>query len=126
MILQRILTVIAQSIQLQNVASTAGPYLLITLAEASGGSATDIEPGSEILKANKDNVKQWYLASSDVQKAFSAGEIGVDVFMDMNIPSLLESGLNVKWMALKRETSLPLLQSMLSRMPRIRNLPNCM
>jgi len=84
-------------ISLPDMASTAGPYLLIALAETSGGSATNVEPGFEILKANKDNVKQWYLASSDVQKAFSTGEIGVSVFMDMNMPSLLESGLNVKW-----------------------------
>jgi len=84
-------------ISLPDMASTAGPYLLITLAETSGGSATNVEPGFEVLKANKDNVKQWYMASSDVQKAFTTGEIGVSVFMDMNVPSLLESGLNVKW-----------------------------
>ena len=37
------------------------------------------------------------MASSDVQKAFTTGEIGVSVFMDMNVPSLIDSGLNVKW-----------------------------
>ncbi len=84
-------------ISLPDMASTAGPYLLMTLAESSGGNATDVEPGFEHLKANKDNVKQWYLASSDVQKAFSTGEIGVAVFMDMNMPALKEAGLNVKW-----------------------------
>jgi putative spermidine/putrescine transport system substrate-binding protein len=84
-------------ISLPDMASTAGPYMLITLAEQSGGSATNVEPGFELLKANKDNVKQWYLASSDVQTAFSTGEIGVSVFMDMNMPSLKEAGLNVKW-----------------------------
>lgn len=84
-------------ISLPDMASTAGPYLLATLAEKSGGSATNVDPGFEVLKANKDNVKQWYLASSDVQKAFSTGEIGVSVFMDMNMPSLKKAGLNVKW-----------------------------
>lgn len=84
-------------LSLPDMASTAGPYLLATLAEKSGGSATNVEPGFDVLKANKDNVKQWYLASSDVQKAFSTGEIGVSVFMDMNMPSLKKAGLNVKW-----------------------------
>lgn len=84
-------------ISLPDMASTAGPYLLIALAEGAGGSATNVDPGFELLKANKDNVKQWYLASSDVQKAFSTGEIGVSVFMDMNMPSLKETGLNVQW-----------------------------
>ncbi|MDF2523272.1 MAG: transporter substrate-binding protein [Clostridiales bacterium] len=84
-------------LSLPDMASTAGPYVLSTLAEKSGGSATNVEPGFEVLKANKDNVKQWYLASSDVQKAFSTGEIGVTVFMDMNMPSLKKAGLNVKW-----------------------------
>jgi putative spermidine/putrescine transport system substrate-binding protein len=86
-----------KQISLPDMASTAGPYLLAALAEKSGGSATNVDPGFEILKANKDNVKQWYLASSDVQKAFTTGEIGVSVFMDMNMPALKKAGLNVKW-----------------------------
>lgn len=84
-------------LSLPDMASTAGPYLLTVLAEGTGGSATNVDPGFELLKANKDNVKQWYLASSDVQKAFSTGEIGVSVFMDMNMPTLKEAGLNVEW-----------------------------
>ncbi len=84
-------------LSLPDMASTAGPYLLITLAEKSGGSATNVEPGFKLLKANKDNVKQWYLASSEVQTAFTTGEIGVAVFMDMNMPTLRKSGLDVKW-----------------------------
>lgn len=84
-------------LSLPDMASTAGPYLLQTLAEKSGGSATNVTPGFDLLKANKDNVKQWYMASSDVQTAFTTGEIGVSVFMDMNMPSLKKAGLNVKW-----------------------------
>ncbi len=84
-------------ISLPDMASTAGPYLLLTLAEKSGGSATNVEPGFKLLKANRGNVKQWYLSGSDVQTAFSTGEIGVAVFMDMNMPSLKKAGLNVKW-----------------------------
>lgn len=84
-------------LSLPDMASTAGPYLLIALAEKSGGSEVNVDPGFELLKANKDNVKQWYLASSDVQTAFSTGEIGVSVFMDMNMATLKETGLNVKW-----------------------------
>lgn len=84
-------------LSLPDMASTAGPYLLIALAEKSGGSAANVNPGFDLLKANKDHVKQWYLASSDVQTAFTTGEIGVSVFMDMNMPSLKKAGLNVKW-----------------------------
>lgn len=84
-------------LSLPDMASTAGPYLLTTLAEKAGGSATNVQPGFDILKANKDNVKQWYMASSDVQTAFTTGEIGVSVFMDMNMPALKKAGLNVKW-----------------------------
>jgi putative spermidine/putrescine transport system substrate-binding protein len=84
-------------LSLPDMASTAGPYLLTTLAEKSGGSATNVEPGFKLLKANKNNVKQWYMTSSEVQTAFSTGEIGVAVFMDMNMPSLKKAGLNVKW-----------------------------
>jgi putative spermidine/putrescine transport system substrate-binding protein len=84
-------------LSLPDMASTAGPYLLITLAEKAGGSATNIEPGFKLLKANKDQVKQWYMTSSEVQTALSTGEIGVTVFMDMNMPTLKKAGLNVKW-----------------------------
>lgn len=84
-------------LSLPDMASTAGPYLLATLAEKSGGSATNVQPAFDLLKANKDNVKQWYLASSDVQTGFTTGEIGVSVFMDMNMPALKKAGLNVKW-----------------------------
>jgi putative spermidine/putrescine transport system substrate-binding protein len=88
-------------LSLPDMASTAGPYLLIALAEKAGGSATNVEPGFKLLKANKDNVKQWYMTSSEVQTAFTTGEIGVSVFMDMNMPSLKKTGLNVKWITPK-------------------------
>lgn len=84
-------------LSLPDMTSTAGPYLLITLAQKSGGSATNVEPGFKLLKAKKDQVKQWYTTSSEVQTAFSTGEIGISVFMDMNMPSLKKAGLNVKW-----------------------------
>jgi putative spermidine/putrescine transport system substrate-binding protein len=84
-------------LSLPDMASTAGPYLLITLAEESGGSANNVEPGFKLLKANRDKVKQWYMTSSEVQTAFSTGEISVAVFMDMNMPTLKKAGLNVKW-----------------------------
>jgi putative spermidine/putrescine transport system substrate-binding protein len=91
-------------LSLPDMASTAGPYLLITLAEKSGGSATNVEPGFKLLKANKDIVKQWYMTSSEVQTAFSTGEISVAVFMDMNMPTLKKAGLNVKWVNPKEGT----------------------
>ena len=84
-------------ISLPDMSSTAGPYLLIALAEALGGSQENVDPAFELLAANKDKIAQFYSASSDVQTAFTTGEIAVSVFMDMNMPTLTEAGLNVKW-----------------------------
>ena len=84
-------------ISLPDMSGTAGPYLLITLAEALGGSQENVDPAFELLAANKDKIAQFYTASSDVQTAFTTGEIAVSVFMDMNMPTLTDAGLNVKW-----------------------------
>lgn len=84
-------------LSLPDMASTAGPYLLVTLAEAQGGSQEDVDAAFKLLADNKDNVAQFYTTSSDVQTAFTTGEIAVTVFMDMNVPTLKDAGLNVEW-----------------------------
>ena len=84
-------------ISIPDMSSTAGPYLLVALAEALGGSQENVDPAFELLAENKDKIAQFYSASSDVQTAFTTGEIAVSVFMDMNMPTLTDAGLNVKW-----------------------------
>lgn len=84
-------------ISLPDMASTAGPCLLVALADAMGGSQEDVEPAFQLLIENKDKVAQFYSTSSDVQTAFTSGEIAVSVFMDMNMPTLKDAGVNVGW-----------------------------
>lgn len=84
-------------LSLPDMASTAGPYLLVALAEAQGGSQENVDAAFQLLADNKDNIAQFYSASSDVQTGFTTGEIAVSVFMDMNVPTLQEAGVNAQW-----------------------------
>jgi putative spermidine/putrescine transport system substrate-binding protein len=84
-------------ISLPDMSSTAGPYLLIALAEALGGSQRNVEGAFKLLSDNKKNIAQFYTASSEVQTGFTTGEIGITVFMDMNVPPLVAAGVNAKW-----------------------------
>lgn len=84
-------------LSLPDMASTAGPYLLVALAEAQGGSQENVDPAFKLLADNKDNIAQFYSASSDVQTGFTTGEIAVSVFMDMNVPTLQAAGVNAQW-----------------------------
>jgi len=73
-------------LSLPDMTTTAGPYLLVAMAEALGGSASNVDPAFEFLKKNVKSVAQFYTTSSDVQTGFTTGEIAVSVFMDMNMP----------------------------------------
>jgi putative spermidine/putrescine transport system substrate-binding protein len=88
-------------LSLPDMTTTAGPYLLVAMAEALGGSASNVNPAFEFLKKNVKSVAQFYTTSSDVQTGFTTGEIAVSVFMDMNMPMLAKSGLNVAWVDAK-------------------------
>jgi Spermidine/putrescine-binding periplasmic protein len=84
-------------LSLPDMATTAGPYLLVALAEAQGGSQEDVDAAFKLLADNKDNVAQFYTTSSDVQTGFTTGEIAVSVFMDMNVPTLQDAEVNAQW-----------------------------
>lgn len=84
-------------VALPDMTSTAGPYLLVTLAEELGGSQEDVSPAMSLMQEKKDNVGIWYTTSSDVQNAFTTGEIAIALFMDINMPSLSKGGLNMVW-----------------------------
>ncbi|WP_312280130.1 extracellular solute-binding protein [Oscillibacter sp.] len=87
----------AGMVALPDMTSTAGPYILVAMAEAMGGSHEDVSPAMELMQQKKDNIDLWYSTSSDVVNAFTTGEANIAVFMDINMPGLTESGLNMVW-----------------------------
>ena len=87
----------AHMVALPDMTSTAGPYMLVAMAEAMGGSQEDVTPAMELMQEKKDNIDLWYSTSSDVVNAFTPGEANIAVFMDINMPSLTDSGLNMVW-----------------------------
>ena len=87
----------AGMVTLPDMTSTAGPYLLVAMAEALGGSVEDVTPAMELMQEKKDNINLWYTTNSDVVNAFTTSEACITVFMDINMPSLVDSGLNIAW-----------------------------
>lgn len=87
----------AGMVALPDMTSTAGPYMLVAMAEAMGGSQEDVSPAMQLMQEKKDNIGIWYNASSDVVTAFTTGEASITVFMDINMPGLIDAGLNMKW-----------------------------
>lgn len=49
------------------------------------------------MQQKKDNIHIWYSTSSDVVNAFTTGEANITVFMDINMPGLIDSGLDMVW-----------------------------
>jgi putative spermidine/putrescine transport system substrate-binding protein len=84
-------------VALPDMTSTAGPYLLMTLAKDLSGDEKNADAAFKFLESKKGNVNLWYTTSADVTKAFSTGDIDAALFMDMNMPALTKSGLNIKW-----------------------------
>ena len=84
-------------VALPDIISTAGPYLLMTLAKDLSGDEKSTDAAFKFMESKKSNVNLWYTTTSDVTKAFSTGDINVALFMDMNMPTLTQSGLNIKW-----------------------------
>lgn len=87
----------AGMVALPDMTSTAGPYMLVAMAEAMGGSQEDVSPAMELMQQKKDNIHIWYSTSSDVVNAFTTGEANITVFMDINMPGLIDSGLDMVW-----------------------------
>lgn len=87
----------AGMVALPDMTSTAGPYILVAMAEAMGGSQEDVSAAMSLMQEKKDNIDLWYSASSDVVNAFTTGEACITVFMDINMPGLIDSGLDMVW-----------------------------
>ena len=86
---------------LPDMTSTAGPYMLVAMAEAMGGSQEDVSAAMTLMQEKKDNIVGYYSASSDVVNAFTTGEASITVFMDINMPGLIDAGLDMKWVDAK-------------------------
>ena len=69
----------------------------VRMAEDLGGSQEDITPAIDFMAANKDNIGLFYASGSDVINGFTTGECDIAVFMDMFLPILQGSGVNVQW-----------------------------
>lgn len=82
---------------LPDMTSTAGPYMLVAMAEAMGGNQEDVSAAMALMQEKKDNIVGYYSASSDVVTAFTTGEAAITVFMDINMPGLIDAGLDMKW-----------------------------
>jgi len=87
----------AGMVALPDMTSTAGPYMLVAMAEAMGGSQTDVSAAMTLMQTKKNNINLWYTTSSDVVNALTTGEDNIAVFMDINMPGLTKSGLNMAW-----------------------------
>lgn len=87
----------AGMVSLPDMTSTAGPYMLVAMAESLGGGDEGIEAAFQLMTEKKDNIASWYTASSDVQQGFTTGEISLTVFMDMNMPTLTDAGVKMAW-----------------------------
>ena len=84
-------------VMMPDMTGTAGPWIAIALAEDLGGSQEDITPAIDFMAANKDNIGLFYASGSDVINGFTTGECDIAVFMDMFLPILQGSGVNVQW-----------------------------
>ena len=87
----------AGMVALPDMTYTAGPNMLVAMAEAMGGSQEDVSAAMALMQEKKDNINLWYTASSDVVNAFTTGEANITVFMDINMPGLISSGINMQW-----------------------------
>ncbi len=87
----------AGMVALPDMASTAGPYMLVAMEEAMGGTQEDVSDAFALMQEKKDNIALWYTTTADVQTAFTNKEIAITVFMDINMKGLIDAGINMKW-----------------------------
>lgn len=84
-------------VMMPDMTGTAGPWIAIALTEDLGGTQEDITPAIDFMAANKKNIGLFYASGSDVINGFTTGECDIAVFMDMFLPKLQDSGVNVQW-----------------------------
>ena len=84
-------------VMIPDMTGTAGPMIAVALVEDLGGTQEDITPAIDFMAANKKNIGLFYASGSDVINGFTTGECDIAVFMDMFLPILQASGVNVHW-----------------------------
>lgn len=75
--------------------ATAGPYVFSAIAKDLGGSLEDYQAALDFYTEKKDNVGLWY--TTDLVPALTQKEVAITVYMDLMLPVLQSSGLNMKW-----------------------------
>jgi putative spermidine/putrescine transport system substrate-binding protein len=64
-------------VSLPAMTATAGPYVLIAIAEQLGGGIDNYQPALDLYKEKKDNIKLWY--TPDLMAALSQKEVAITV-----------------------------------------------
>lgn len=82
-------------VALPAMTATAGPYVFSAIAEDLGGSLDDYQAALDLYAEKKDNIGMWY--TSDIVPALTNKEVGITVYMDLMLPVLNASGLNMVW-----------------------------
>ena len=82
-------------VALPSMTATAGPYVFAKFAEDLGGDLTDYQAALDLYAETKDNIGMWY--TSDIVPALSNKEVAITVYMDLMLPVLRDSGLNMVW-----------------------------
>ncbi len=82
-------------VALPAMTATAGPYVFAAIAEDLGGDLTNYQAALDLYAEKKDNIGMWY--TSDLVPALTNKEVAITVYMDLMLPVLNESGLNMKW-----------------------------
>lgn len=82
-------------VALPAMTATAGPYVFSKIAEDLGGSLDDYQAALDFYAEKKDNIGMWY--TSDLVPALTNKEVAITVYMDLMLPVLNASGLNMKW-----------------------------
>ena len=82
-------------VSLPAMTATAGPYVLGAIAEDLGGSLEDYQAALDLYKEKAGNIGLWY--TSDIVPALTSNQVAITVYMDLMLPVLQSSGLNMVW-----------------------------
>ena len=82
-------------VSLPAMTATAGPYVLGAIAEDLGGSLEDYQAALDLYKEKAGNIGLWY--TSDIVPALTSNQVAITVYMDLMLPVLQSSGLNMTW-----------------------------
>jgi len=82
-------------VALPAMTATAGPYVFSAISKDLGGSLEDYQAALDFYAEKKDNIGLWY--TTDLVPALTQKQVAITVYMDLMLPVLQSSGLNMKW-----------------------------